>query len=79
MMVENTKPDPTQQHNAEHQYMRQKIVEFDNELTFLAGKIDRTERDYLMFKEQIFAVLTQITHELRVEVEENVEVETSDE
>lgn len=78
-MAENTKHDPAQQHNAEHQYTRQKIGEFDNELTFLAGKIDRTERDYLMFKEQIFAVLTQITQELRTETEESVEVETGDE
>jgi hypothetical protein len=76
-MTEN-KPDPTQQHNAEHQYVRQKVAEFDNELTFLAGKIDRTERDYLMFKEQIFAVLTQITQELRAESEEMDEVKADE-
>ena len=72
-MAEN-KPDPTQQHNAEHQYTRQKLSEFDNELTFLAGKIDRTERDYLAFKEQIYALLSQIMQEIRAESEENIEV-----
>ena len=62
-----TKPDAAQQHNGEHQYMRQKIVEFDNELTFLAGKLDRIERDYLLYKEQIYVLLNQIMTEIRSE------------
>jgi hypothetical protein len=62
------KNDVAQQHNAEHQYVRQKVVEFDNELTFLAGKIDRTERDYLLFKEQVIAILGQLTAEIRKDI-----------